>query len=151
MEYRVGTVGRVIVARFGDGDDLLGGLAEIARTEQIKAAAFSVVGGMKGGRYVVGPEGDEMPPRPVWRQLHDNREAVGFGTVFWLDDQPKVHFHGVYGRGDSVMAGCMREASEVFLVLEVVITELLNLDAVRELDPASGFALLQFRQNRGGV
>lgn len=145
MEYRVGRPGRVVVARFSDGEDVLAGLAEIALREQIKAAAFSLVGGMKGGRYVVGPEGDEMPPRPVWRELSENHEAMGFGTIFWLDDQPKVHFHGAYGRGDSVKAGCMRVGSKTFLVLEVVITELLDMDAVRELDPASGFALLQFR------
>ena len=151
MEYRVGTAGRVIVARFGDGEDLLVGLAEIARAEQIKAAAFSVVGGMKGGYYVVGPEWDEMPPRPVWRQLIDNHEAFGFGTIFWQEDQPKVHFHGAYGRGDTVRAGCMREANEVFLVLEVVITELLGVGAVRELDPASGFALLKFSEGWGGA
>ncbi len=146
MEYRVGRPGRVIIARFSDGEDLLAGLADIVRREQIKVAAFSVVGGMKGGHYVVGPEGDEMPPRPVWRQLSENHEAVGFGTVFWQDDLPKVHFHGAYGRGDSVKAGCMREGSEVFLVLEVIITELLDMDAVREFDPASGFSLLQFRK-----
>ncbi len=146
MEYRVGRPGRVVVARFSDGEDVLAGLAEIVRREQIRAASFALVGGMKGGRYVVGPEGDEMPPRPVWRELSENHEAVGFGTIFWLGDEPKVHFHGAYGRGDSVKAGCMREGSETFLVLEVVITELLDMDAVRELDPASGFALLQFRR-----
>lgn len=145
MEYRTGRPGRIIVARFSDGEDVLAGLAEIACREQIKAASFSLVGGMKGGRYVVGPEGDEMPPRQVWRELSENHEALGFGTIFWLDDQPKVHFHGAYGRGDSVKAGCMREGSETFLVLEVVVTELLGVDAVREFDPASGFALLQFR------
>lgn len=145
MDYRTGRPGRVVVARFADGEDVLAGLAEIARKEQIKAAAFSLVGGMKGGRYVVGPEGDEMPPRQVWRELSENHEAVGFGTIFWLENDPKIHFHGAYARGDNVKAGCMREGSETFLVLEVVITELLDIDAVREVDTASGFALLQFR------
>lgn len=144
MEYRAGRPGRVVVARFGDGEDLLAGLAEIVRKEQIRAAAFSVVGGMKGGQYVVGPEGDEMPPRPVWRRLTENHEAFGFGTIFWLEDEPKVHFHGAYGRGDSVKVGCMRQESATFLVLEVVITELLDLEAVREHDARSGFALLSF-------
>ncbi|CAH2032054.1 PPC domain-containing DNA-binding protein [Trichlorobacter ammonificans] len=144
MEYRVGTPGRVIIARFGDNEDLLAGLAAIARRENLKAACFSLVGGMKGGRYVVGPEGDEMPPRPVWRELRNNHEAFGFGTIFWCGDEPKVHFHGAYGRGDEVRAGCLREASRTFLVVEAVITELLGTDAVRSLDPASGFALLAF-------
>ena len=56
---------------------------------------------------------------------------------------PKVHFHGAYGKGDSVKAGCLREGSEVFLVLEVVITEILDVDAVRALDPASAMVLLK--------
>lgn len=144
MEYRVGKPGRIIVARFGDGEDLLAGLAGIARKEELRAACFSIVGGMKGGRYVVGPEGDEMPPRPVWRELQENHEAFGFGTIFWSGDEPKVHFHGAYGRGDRVKAGCMREGSETFLVVEVVITEILDTGAIRTLDPLSGFALLAF-------
>lgn len=144
MEYRTGRQGRIVIARFGDGEDLLSGLAEIARREDLRAAAFTVVGGMKGGKYVVGPEGDEMPPRPVWRELGENHESFGFGTIFWMDGEPKVHFHGAYSRGDSVKAGCMREGSKTFLVMEVVITELLDISAARRLDPASGFALLCF-------
>jgi predicted DNA-binding protein with PD1-like motif len=133
----------VIVARFGDGDDVLEGLAEICRREEIRGASFSLVGGMKGGRYVVGPETEEMPPVPVWRSLEESHEAVGFGTIFWQGDVPKVHFHGAYGKHDSVKAGCLRQESAAFLVLEAVITEVLDVEAVRELDPASGMVLLK--------
>lgn len=146
MEYRVGTAGRVVVVRFGDGEDLLDGLAEICRRENIRAACFNVVGGIKGGRFVVGPETEEMPPRPVWRSLGESHEAVGFGTIFWQNDQPKVHFHGAYGKFDSVKAGCLREGSETFLVLEVVITEIINVDIVRELDPVSGMVLMKMNR-----
>lgn len=97
----------------------MGGIAQICRTEDIKAACFNVVGGMKGGRFVVGPETEEMPPIPVWRELQESHETVGFGTMFWDKDQPKVHFHGAYGKLDSVKAGCLREGREAFLVLEV--------------------------------
>lgn len=145
MEYRTGKPGRIIVVRFGDGDDVLGGLSDICRKENLRAACFSLVGGMKRGRYVVGPETEAMPPVPVWRTLDESHEAVGFGTVFWQDDQPKVHFHGAYGKRDSVKAGCLREGSEAFLVLEAVITEIQDVDVVRELDPESGMALLKLR------
>jgi predicted DNA-binding protein with PD1-like motif len=77
------------------------------------------------------------------RELYESHEAVGFGTIFWQDDQPKVHFHGAFGKWDSVKAGCLREGSEAFLVLEAVITEILDVKAVRELDPASGMVLLK--------
>lgn len=143
MEYRTGKTGRIIVVRFSDGDDVLGGLAEIARRENIRAASFNLVGGMKKGRFVVGPETEQMPPVPVWRELTESHEAVGFGTIFWQGDQPKVHFHGAYGKHDSVKAGCLREGSEAFLVLEAVVTEILQVDAVREMDPASGMVLLR--------
>ena len=143
MRYQVGRQGRIMVARFADGDDVLGGLAEICKKENVRAASFSLVGGMKRGRYVVGPETEEMPPVPVWRSLGESHEAVGFGTIFWQGDQPKVHVHGAYGKHDSVKAGCLREGSEAFLVLEAVITEILDVEAVRELDPDSGMVLLK--------
>ena len=143
MHYQTGKPGRITVVRFSDGEDVLGGLAEICRKENIRAACFNVVGGMKGGRFVVGPETEEMPPKPVWRELQDSHEAVGFGTIFWDREQPKVHFHGAYGKRDSVKAGCLREGSEAFLVLEVVITEILDVDIVRELDPVSNMVLMK--------
>ena len=143
MHYQTGKPGRITVVRFSDGEDVLGGLAEICRKENIRAACFNVVGGMKGGRFVVGPETEEMPPKPVWRELQDSHEAVGFGTIFWDREQPKVHFHGAYGKRDSVKAGCMREGSEAFLVLEVVLTEILDVDIVRELDPVSNMVLMK--------
>lgn len=143
MNYQTGKPGRIVVVRFSDGEDVLDGLARICRNENIRAAFFNMVGGMKGGRFVVGPQTEEMPPIPVWRELQESHEALGFGTIFWDADQPKVHFHGAYGKGDSVKAGCLRENSEAFLVLEVVITEILEVDIIRELDPASGMVLMK--------
>ncbi len=143
MKYQVGEPGRIIVVRFSDGDDVLGGLSEIAKKENIRAAAFHLVGGMRGGRFVVGPEREELPPVPVWRELEESHEIVGFGTIFWQDDAPKVHFHGAFGKRDSVRVGCLRETSTVFLVLEAVIAEIKGVNAVRRLDPASGMVLLK--------
>lgn len=143
MNYQTGAPGRIVVARFDHGEDVLAGLEEIARREGLRVAAFHLVGALKGGRYVVGPEGEELPPVPVWRQLAESHEAVGFGTIFWEGDRPRVHFHGAYGKGDTVRVGCLREASEVFLVLEAVITEITGVTATRELDPASGMVLLK--------
>lgn len=143
MQYQIGKPGRIVVVRFSDGEDVLRGIAAICRNEEIRAASFNIVGGMKGGRYVVGPETEQMPPIPVWRELEESHEAVGFGTVFWDRNQPKVHFHGAYGKRDSVKAGCMREGSEAFLVLEAVITEILDVNVTRELDPASNMVLMK--------
>lgn len=146
MQYQVGQPGRVIVARFNDGDDVLGGLEDIARQENLKAACFSMVGGIKKGGYVVGPETESMPPIPVWRELTESHEATGFGTIFRHGDQPKVHFHGTFAKHDNVRGGCLRRDSEAFLVLEVVIAEILGVKASHELDQESGMVLLRLEQ-----
>jgi uncharacterized protein len=150
MEYQVGQPGRIIVVRFNDGDDVLGGLETIARRENLRAACFSMVGGIRKGGYVVGPESEAMPPVPVWRELAESHEATGFGTIFWHGDQPRVHFHGTYAKHDIVRSGCLRRDSEAFLVLEVVITEILGIDATREPDRESGMVLLRLASQGQG-
>jgi len=143
MKYQVGRTGRVVVARFEDREDVLGNLASIARKENIRAAAFYLVGGMREAKIVVGPEKDVMPPVPVWKDLGESHEVTGFGTIFFQGDEPKVHFHGAFGKKDMVKVGCMREKSETFLVLEAVIIEMDGINAVREYDPVSGLTLLK--------
>lgn len=143
MRYQVGKTGRIIIARFEDREDVLANLADIVKKEKIRAAAFYLVGGMREARIVVGPEQDVMPPVPVWRELGESHEVTGFGTIFYQGDEPKVHFHGAFGKKDMVKVGCMREKTETFLVLEAVIIEMEGIDAVRELDPVSGLTLLK--------
>ncbi|MBI5633650.1 MAG: DUF296 domain-containing protein [Nitrospirae bacterium] len=143
MKYQTGRQGRVIVVRFEDRDDVLSNLVQLARKENIRAATVHLVGGMREGSIVVGPENDEFPPTPVWKKLGESHEVVGFGTIFWQDDEPKVHFHGAFGKKDMVKVGCLRADSETFLVLEAVITEIEGVTARRELDPASNMVLLK--------
>jgi len=143
MKYQAGRTGRVVVARFEDREDVLGNLVHIAKKENIRAAAFYLVGGMREARIVVGPEKEEIPPTPVWRQLGESHEVMGFGTIFYQGDEPKVHFHGAFGKKDMVKVGCMRENTETFLVLEAVMIELEGITAIREFDPVSGLTLLK--------
>lgn len=143
MDYQIGKIGRVAIARFENNDELLKNLAEIAKKESIKAAVFYLIGGMQKGKIVVGPEKDDLPPIPMWREINESHEIFGLGTIFWQDGEPKLHFHGAFGKRDNVRVGCLRENSEVFLVLEAIIIEIEGINAVRELDPASGMNLLR--------
>jgi predicted DNA-binding protein with PD1-like motif len=143
MKYQVGKPGRVIVAKFDDHDDVLENLNDIARKENIRAGIFQLVGGMREGKIVVGPEKEELPPKPVWRELGESHEILGIGTIFWHQEEPKIHFHGAFGKKDMVKIGCLREKSETFLVLEAIIMELDGVKAEREIDPAVGIPLLK--------
>jgi predicted DNA-binding protein with PD1-like motif len=142
MKYRTGSTGRVIVAKFEDRDDVLKGFEDIARKEDIRSGVIYLLGGIRNGRLVAGPEEDKIPPRPVWNELGESHEMVGMGTIFWQDDEPKIHLHGSFGKKDSVKVGCLREMTSTFLVLEAVIVEITGIEATREMDPASGMSLL---------
>lgn len=145
MKYQTGRPGRVIVAKFDDHDDVLENLIMLAEKENIRAGVLYLVGGMRDGRLVVGPETDELPPKPVWKELGESHEILGIGTVFWHNDKPKVHFHGAFGKKEMVRVGCLREKAETFLVLEAVIIELEGIHATREIDPEIGMALLKLQ------
>jgi predicted DNA-binding protein with PD1-like motif len=144
MKYKTGRQGRVIVAKFDDGDDVLQGLVDVVKKEDIRAGILHVIGGMKGGDIVVGPEKDGvLPPVPVWKSLGESHEVVGTGTIFWQDDEPRIHFHGAFGKKDMMKIGCLRKNSETFLILEAVIMEIEGIDARREIDPEVGLPLLK--------
>ena len=143
MKYQTGKIGRVIIARLEDHEDVLEGLTGIAKKEDLKAAVFYLIGGMREGRIVVGPEADVMPPVPVWKELGESHEVIGLGTIFWQGDEPKAHFHGAFGKKEMIKIGCLREKSETFLVIEAVILEIEGVKAAREFDPVSGLTLLK--------
>ena len=143
MKYQTGRAGRIVLARFEDGEDILRSIADITRKENIRCAVFHLLGGIKQGRIVVGPQEEKLPPAPVWKDVGESHEVLGMGTVFPEGDEPKIHFHGAFGKKEMVKVGCLRGASETFLVIEAVITEIVGIDARRELDEASGVSLLK--------
>ncbi len=143
MNYTQGRLGRVFVARLEDGESVYDAVAEIAKKEAILAAAVLAVGGMRRGRVVTGPENPTGKIVPHVEEFDDARELVGIGTVFLQDGAPALHFHAGIGRGDSALVGCPRVGMSVFLVLEVVIIEMLDLKADRAMDEASGLNLLR--------
>jgi predicted DNA-binding protein with PD1-like motif len=143
VKYQTGEIGRVIVAQLDDDDDILENLVGIAKQEKIKAGIFYLIGGIKEAKIVVGPTQDVMPPTPSWRELVESHETLGIGTIFWYKDEPRLHFHGAYGKWDTVKAGCLREAAKTFLIMEAVIIEIKGIKAIRDLDPLSNMVLLR--------
>lgn len=145
MDYRVGKIGRTIVLRLEDNDDVYACVHEVARKENVRSAMLIAVGGIRRAKVVVGPKSPTGRPEPMFRQFDDARETVGVGTLFWDDEgEPSMHLHTALGRADTTMVGCPRGGAEVFCILEIVIIEIEGLDAIRVSDPATGFKLLSF-------
>ncbi len=145
MEYTRCKVGRVFVVRFDHGDDLLAELTALIKREDIRAGLLHFLGALEKARIVVGPEKAEVPPVPMWRDFADGREVLGLGTIFWKDDEPKIHIHSGIGRDEAVNLGCIRKDAKVYLTIEAVITELTGLSAKREFDEKTRLDMLEFK------
>jgi predicted DNA-binding protein with PD1-like motif len=144
MRYSEAKTGRNFILRLEDGEILHEVVEQFAIDHHIKAAKLMVVGGAdKGSKLVVGPrESRAALIDPMEVQLGDASEVTGFGTIFPNEEGfPVSHIHLSCGRGDKVITGCARRGVKIWLVLEVVITELLDANAKRVKDH-NGFELL---------
>ena len=143
MEYQIGRIGRVVVARGFQGEDVYGQIESLAAREEIRCAAVVLLGGLARAKVVVGPKNTTGPIEPNFAEFDDAREVAGVGTIFPDEEGPKLHLHAAIGRGDQTLAGCPRGGAEVFCTLEVVIFEIEGIDARREMDPELGLELLR--------
>ncbi|MGW8160619.1 MAG: PPC domain-containing DNA-binding protein [Desulfobulbales bacterium] len=139
MEFRQGTIGRVYSVRFDEGDLFLEELIELIEKENIRSGWFQVLGGLREADVVTGPKEPVMPPEPVWREVRGAREVLGFGTVFWDSNEPKIHLHATMGHHGDTLIGCVRKGTKVYLVLEVIIVEIAGIDATRPWYDKGGF------------
>lgn len=144
MEYRTGSIGRVLTIRFDNGDDLLEGLKEIVIKEQIESCWFQILGGIRHTKAVTGPEKPVMPPTPVWCEVDGARESLGSGSIHFEGKEPRIHLHAALGHHGETMTACVREHTKVYLILEVMLMELKGLQASRPWFEKGGFNQLTF-------
>ena len=143
MEYSVGNIGRVVVARLAEGDELYECIEGVAKKENISSAAVLITGGFRKADVVVGPKQEKPKIVGDFRQFTGPGEVLGVGTIYSDEESPKMHIHTAMGKGDTAMVGCPRGGANVFLVLEVTIIEIKDVKARRELDPESQVKLLK--------
>jgi predicted DNA-binding protein with PD1-like motif len=143
VKYKQGSFGRVFVLKFEDRDNLLEEMKKVAVQEKIKVGTIMLLGGMRTAGIVAGPKEAVIPPDPVWLNISDCREVIGFGTLFWKAEEPVIHLHGAIGRLRETITGCIRKDSSVYLIIEAVITEILGIDAHKALDGKTGIVTLE--------
>jgi predicted DNA-binding protein with PD1-like motif len=147
MKYSTARQGRIFVIRLEDGDIVHEEIERLALEEKVRAGFLVILGGAdSGSSLVVGPEKSRgvSPATPMMHVLDDTHEVAGAGTIFPDDTGRAVlHMHMACGRKTDTVTGCIRGGVKVWHVMEAVLVELLDTDATRVLDPATGFKLLQ--------
>jgi predicted DNA-binding protein with PD1-like motif len=145
MEYSLGRIGRVILLKLDENDDVLKSLESLASREGIENGIFFVIGSLKEGSLVSGTETEDIPLTPIWHHIKNNHEILGIGNIFQMEGRPKIHMHAALARGDEYLMGCLRGESKVFLLEEIIIFELLGLEAFCEKDLRTGLSMLRIR------
>ena len=144
MEYAVGKTGRIIGARLFEGEDLYECVEEIAKKENIKSAAVLITGGFRKASVVVGPKQEKPKILGNFKDFAGPGEVLGVGTIYCDDTGPKLHIHTAIGKGNQTMVGCPRGGAKTFLIMEVRIIEITDLNAGRIPDKEKGLKLLRF-------
>lgn len=142
MEYTQGNIGRIFVVRFDDGENLLGGLKNIIKEEKIQTGIIHLIGALSSAKVVLGPHKKEYPPNPFWWEFNDAREIVGTGMFAWEDKEPKIHLHTGIGHSSESKTGCIRDKADIYITVEAVIQEIINVNITRKLDSRYNATLL---------
>ena len=145
MEYAVGKRGRIIAARLFEGEDIYKSIEEVAKKENIKSAAVLITGGLRKANVVVGPKTERPKIVGNFKEFAGPGETLGVGTIYCDDEGPKLHIHTAIGKGNETIVGCPRGGAKTFLVLEVTIIEIDDIEAGRKFDENTGLNLLRFQ------
>jgi predicted DNA-binding protein with PD1-like motif len=146
LDYSQAAMGRIFILRLHGGEIVHETLEMFAAENNVKSAMCLFLGGAEDkSKLVVGPkDGDVLPVEPVTAILQGVHEGCGVGTIFCdSQDKPKLHMHGSFGRNGGAVTGCMRAGVKVWLIGEVVMFELLDNSARREINSKNGFELLE--------
>jgi predicted DNA-binding protein with PD1-like motif len=147
MQYSEAKQGRIFVLRLEDGETVHTEIEKFARLKCVSCAAVLILGGAdKGSQLVVGPkEGrDVSPVMPLTHILNNVHEVSGTGTIFPnKNNEPILHLHMACGREGKAVTGCIRSGVKVWHVMEVIIFEIIDSVATRQLDTITGFELLK--------
>src|SRR4030067_3225746 len=93
MRYKAGKVGRVLLARFDHGEQVVPSLTALCEKEGISCGWFFLFGAIRGGRMVAGPREATLPPEPVWQEFTDPFEIVGMGSIAAGGGPPSIPPH----------------------------------------------------------
>ena len=132
--------GATYVLIFEVGDEVMEGLAEFARDQQLEASDFSALGAFSGallGFFDVGEK--DYRKIPVDEQVE---VLTLVGNITLDKGEPKVHAHTVLGCADGTTRGGHLLEGHVRPTLELILTES-PVQLRRRFDAETGLALIR--------
>jgi len=149
MKASKGRLGRVFVIRFEDGDRLPECIERFAAKKGVTTGLVILVGGVGGGKVVVGPENaKDRPPKPMVLPISGVSEVAGVGVLAPGEDgKPVLHIHAALGRSGQTMTGCLRQGVTTWLLAEAILYEITGAQVRRVMSQKTGFEMLEVEED----
>ena len=144
MEYEEVKRGRSFILKFEHKDNFLEELNSFVKEKQIMAGKIEIIGAFKKTSGSVGPQKDELPVSPIIKEVNKVKEVLGIGTIFWHENEPKIHLHSAIGHESELNLICVRSKTEVFILIEAILQEYVQTTAKRKMDEEVKMPLLSF-------
>ncbi len=144
MQYSEGQIGRVFTIRVDDGEDLIREIRRFVAAMNIQSGMVHFLGAVRTATLVTGPKEPVLPPVPRREEIFGGWELLGLATIHPGEDGPSLHIHAATGRGIQSLTGCLRDKAEVYIVVEVIITEFIRITSRRLPDGKTGVDLPVF-------
>jgi predicted DNA-binding protein with PD1-like motif len=141
MQYTEAKFGRVFYLRVDHGEDLLSSLQSFVIEKNISAGFIHLLGALREGAIVTGPEEPVLPPNPSFESYDNGWEVFGLATITPGKDEPHIHVHGSVGRKKKALTGCLRKKATTYIIVEAIIIEMTGADIFRSRDPGTGLEL----------
>jgi predicted DNA-binding protein with PD1-like motif len=141
MQYVQGRWGRVFIVRIDHVEDQLHCLCQFVTEQEISHGLIHLLGALRDGRMVTGPQHLVLPPEPHYETFDGGFEIVGTATIYPTDKGPRIHVHASVGRGTDSMTGCLRERAMTYIIIEAVVMEIKGLSAGMRHDARTGLSL----------
>ena len=128
------------VLRFDEAEDVVGGVLDFVKEENIQGAWLSAIGSTKELEIAFY---DSEQKEYMTKNFAETMElAVASGTLAILDGQPVIHWHGVLSRSDYSVIGGHISKMIANMTIEVFIHKL-NESLSRTHDPKTGLNILK--------
>jgi predicted DNA-binding protein with PD1-like motif len=134
------TAPKTFAVVFDAGDEVVGGLTDLAQAHRLSASRFTAIGAFSDVTV-----GYFLRDRKEYKRLRiaEQVEVLALTGDITLDehDQPKVHAHVVLGKADATAHGGHLLEAHVWPTLEVIVEEAPR-HLRRRFDPETGLALI---------
>src|SRR5208337_4076528 len=141
MQYAEGKPGRIFLMRIDHGEDLIETIRDFIVRHAVHCGYVRFIGALEYGQVVTGPEEAVLPPEPHFETFSGGWEVVGLATITPGEDGPHLHLHASLGKGNRVLTGCLRGTVTTYIIVEAVITEVLDVEMHRAPDQVTKLIL----------